>query len=417
MHYAILAKTTSWILKPLAWVLSFAINGIYYVVSLLTQPQSIALTIFLMTLFIRILMTPLTVKQQKSSRKMQRLQPQQQAITEKYKNKTDPEAQQKMQEEINKLYQDNQTSPFAGCLPLLIQMPILFALYEILRNIPFYVNQISAIYDTMVGEAQAVGGITDILKMDVFATAVRGIKNWDAATADGVKDFLYHLTGDQWAKFFELTKLDANSVFYENYLVQKSIHTLGGGFFTWNLTGMPSIQKLSVDWIMPILAAALTLASSLIMDAKNKKRSRAINPNYKEDETQKSTKLMLYISPIMILVFGFQVPIGLCFYWIVSSFLAIVSQEIVDAYLDKQEYKEALAKRAAYQEKQELNRAMYGKNAGFNSAWEAANKTNKSSMAGNKATPAKKKDEVEEAIEEAKTSVAAVPEDVRDELN
>ncbi len=386
MNFVTLAATTNFILRPLAWLLSFIINGIYYVVSLLTKPQSMAITIFLMTVAVRLLMTPLTVKQQRSSRKMQRLQPQQQAIQAKYKNKTDPEAQQKMNAEIQKLYADNKTSPLSGCLPLLIQMPILFALYEIFRNIPFYVNQISDIFNAMAAEVQNVSGYTEIIGNEIFASATRGIKNFDASTVDGIKDFLYHISGTQWKSFFEMSGLEANSVFMSNFELQKTINTFGAGFFTWNLTETPAFRVFDVKWVMPFLAGGLTLAQTLISDAKNKKRAKIINPNYVEDETQKSSKTMMYISPIMILVFGFSVPIGLSLYWIASSVIGIISQEIVDAILDRQEYKEVLAKKAAFEEKQQLDRALYGKNANFNSAWDAANRGNsKSSMAGNKA--------------------------------
>ncbi len=385
MNFINLAVTTNIILRPLAWLLKFIINGIYYVVSLMTTPQSMALTIILITFAVRALMTPLTIKQQRSSRKMQRLQPQQQAIQNKYKNKTDPEAQQKMNNEIQKLYADNKTSPLSGCLPILIQMPILFALYEILRNIPFYVNKVAAIFDNMVAEVQTISGYTDILNKDIFASATRVIKNFDASTADGVKDFLYHLSGDQWTSFFDLTGLKSNAVFMQNYELQKVINTFGGGFLTFNLTETPSFRSFDVRWLIPILAGLLTLLQTLITDRKNKKRAKAINPNYQEDEAQKSSKLMLYLSPLMILFFGFSVPIGLGLYWIASSVFGILSQEIVDMILDRQEYKEVLAKKAAFEEKQELDRALYGKNANFNSAWDAANRGNsKSSMAGNR---------------------------------
>lgn len=384
MDFILLAKSKG-LLRPFAWLLSFVINGIYFVVSSLTQPQSLGITIILMTFVIRALMTPLTIKQQKSSRKMQRLQPLQRAIQEKYKGKTDPDAQNKMNMEIQKLFADNKTSPFSGCLPLLIQLPILFGLYEVLRNIPFYVNDVAAIYDKMGTIFQGIDGYTDIINRTEFAKAIAGIRDFNAASLDGVKDFLYHLSGDMWTQVFGLTDLNNNAEFMELYELQKSINTFGGGFLTFNLTETPVFASFDVRWIIPILAGGLTLLQTLITDHKNKKRSKMIDPNWEEDPSQKSTKILMWISPIMILVFGFSVPIGLGLYWIASSVFGIISQEIVDAILDKQEYKEALAKREAYLRKQEENRALYGKSANFNSAWDAANKNNtKSSMAGNK---------------------------------
>ena len=87
------------------------------------------LSIVVFTLFVRLLLVPLMVKQIKSQKAMQDIQPKIKEIQEKYKNK--PE---KQQEELMKIYQEAKINPLAGCLPLLIQMPILFGLFAVLRE-------------------------------------------------------------------------------------------------------------------------------------------------------------------------------------------------------------------------------------------------------------------------------------------
>jgi len=84
---------------------------------------------------IRILLIPLFVKQIKAQRGLQVLQPQVKKIQEKYKGRTDPESRQKQQQELMKLYRDNGTNPFASCLPILLQAPIFFALFNVLNGI------------------------------------------------------------------------------------------------------------------------------------------------------------------------------------------------------------------------------------------------------------------------------------------
>jgi len=91
--------------------------------------QNYGLSIILFTVFVKVLLLPLTIKQTKSTKAMQDIQPKLQEIQEKYKNK--PE---KQQQEIMNLYKEAKVNPVAGCLPLLIQMPILFGLYNVLRN-------------------------------------------------------------------------------------------------------------------------------------------------------------------------------------------------------------------------------------------------------------------------------------------
>lgn len=90
------------------------------------------LAIAALTLLIKIVLLPLNIKQMKSQAAMQEIQPEVQKLQTKYKN--DP---QKQQAEMMKLYKEHNVSPFSGCLPLLIQMPILFALYYVFRKIDF----------------------------------------------------------------------------------------------------------------------------------------------------------------------------------------------------------------------------------------------------------------------------------------
>jgi len=389
----LLAKSTFFLMEWIAWLLQWIINGLYWLVTLMLQPQAMALTILLMTFVVRAAMTPLTIKQQKSSRKMQRLQPEIQKIQAKYKGKTDPDAQTKMQQELSAVYSRNNTSPLSGCLPLLIQMPILFALYEILRNIPFYVNGFGNAYDMenifaqMAQMAQGVEGIDTIISSNFSSvvSVLTSFKNDDISTIltnqDFMVDFLYHLSGEQWTSFMNLTGLGNNAEFVRLFELQKEINTIGWGFLSFNLSDIPAVPWTKLEWsiVIPVLAGVLTFLQSFIVSYKTKLRNKAINPNYEEDQTQKSSKIMLIISPVMILIFGFQVPIGLSIYWIFSSLFAIISQEIVDVILDKQEVAEAIAKRQAYLERQ--NELGIGEGLRLT---DPNKKNSKSSLAGNK---------------------------------
>jgi YidC/Oxa1 family membrane protein insertase len=88
-----------------------------------------------LVIVIRILLIPLFVKQIHAQRGLQILQPEVKKIQAKYKGRTDPESRQKQQQEMMKLYRDNGTNPFASCLPILLQAPIFFALFQVLNGI------------------------------------------------------------------------------------------------------------------------------------------------------------------------------------------------------------------------------------------------------------------------------------------
>ena len=377
-----LAATTNFILKPFAWLLSFIINAVFYLVKLLTVNQSMAITIVLFTLVVRALMIPLTMKQQRSSRKMQRLQPQIQEIQDKYKKKSDPESNQKMQQELSALYAKNKTSPMSGYLPLLIQMPILFALYEILRNIPFYVTDMGNIFRNMALEVQALKGYEDVITNN-FADVVKSLSKFDVSTVDSVMDFLYHLTRTQWGDFMNAMGLTGNAAFEANYALQESINTVGYGLFTFNLAEAPGWKGIGI--IIPILAGGLTFLQTFISSWANDKRAKIANPNAPKSDMQNSMKMMMYISPLMIAFFAISLPVGLGIYWIASSAFGILSQILVDKIIDKEEYKQVLRKKAEYEEKKMLSRSIRSdidKETGHRIG--SADAVSRSSMAGNK---------------------------------
>ena len=92
------------------------------------------LSIIGLTIVVRLLIMPLFVKQIRASRGMQLLQPEMQALQAKYKGKKDPESRQRMNEEMMALYRKHGTNPMASCLPILVQMPIFFALFRVLAS-------------------------------------------------------------------------------------------------------------------------------------------------------------------------------------------------------------------------------------------------------------------------------------------
>lgn len=116
------------------WIVNFItgiINGLYQLTVTIGFP-SYALAIIMISIVIKLVLYPLTVKQMKSTQGMQEVQPKMAEIQKKYKN--NPE---KMNQEVMKLYQEYEINPMAGCLPLLIQLPILYGLFTALRQFPY----------------------------------------------------------------------------------------------------------------------------------------------------------------------------------------------------------------------------------------------------------------------------------------
>lgn len=128
------------LLFPLRWFVAAVMVGFHKVFTVLGLPEASGwtwgLSIVGLVVVLRILLIPLFVKQIKSSRRMQLIQPEMQKIQKKYKGRKDPESRQKMTEETMELYKRTGTNPFSSCLPILLQSPFFFALFRVLHTLP-----------------------------------------------------------------------------------------------------------------------------------------------------------------------------------------------------------------------------------------------------------------------------------------
>ena len=147
MELLFLTKTGG-ILKPFAIVLGWIINYIYVALEKIGIPN-IGLAIILFTLIVNLILLPMTIKQQKFTKLSAIMNPEIQKIQAKYKDKKDEVSVRRMQAETQAVYQKYGTSATGGCLYMVIQMPILFALYRVIYNIPAYVDSVYALYESI----------------------------------------------------------------------------------------------------------------------------------------------------------------------------------------------------------------------------------------------------------------------------
>ena len=145
------------ILGPIAKVLGWIMNGIYDIVYHLTGVESVTISIVIITILIYTCLLPLTIKQQKFSKLSQKMQPELNALREKYGNRKDQEAMMAMNEETQRIYQKYGVSPMGSCVQMLIQMPLLFALYRVFYNIPAYITSIKD-YFGVLSNGKVVSG-------------------------------------------------------------------------------------------------------------------------------------------------------------------------------------------------------------------------------------------------------------------
>ena len=196
----VLTKAGS-ILGPIATVLGYVMDILFRFTSSFGV-FNVGLCIILFTIVMKTLMIPLTIKQQKTTKLMSVMNPEIQAIQKKYKGKSDQESMQRQNVEIQAVYEKYGTSMTGGCLPLLIQMPILLALYRVIYNIPAYVPSVRVYFDNVVtplmGQADYAQKLQEITNI---ATACGGkLDKFDFTNANRLVDMLYKFSTSQWGE-------------------------------------------------------------------------------------------------------------------------------------------------------------------------------------------------------------------------
>ncbi len=240
------------------------------------------------TVFVKVILLPFAIKQYKSTAKMQELQPLMQEIQRKYKNDKEKQSQEMM-----KLYQDHKYNPASGCFIPLLQMPILFSLFYVIRE-PF----------------------TYMLKLP--ADQIESLKK----TSESVKGFY-------WQMEVALTtgKLDM-------------IESIGpvsfnlGKIPTWNpsvLFGSEMATYLPL-FLIPVLAVITTYLSTKMISGRTKTSTQNSNENDTSVAMQKS---MMMFAPIMTGFISFQAPAALGLYWLTGNVFQILQQYFLNKFITK----------------------------------------------------------------------------------
>lgn len=310
------------ILSPIAYVLGLIMNGIYAFFSLFGI-ENLALAIIMFTLIMKVLMLPLTIKQQKFTRLSSRMNPEIQKIQAKYKGKRDEASLRKQQAETQAIYQKYGSSPTSGCLPMLIMLPIMFALYQVVNNIPNYV--------TMIREQYQV--IADTVVNNQLIDNVAAIVNIDATKLTDSNSIISILSNFKTGQWNELSSLIPSAGEAISYI--KNVN----GFFGLSVTDVPSWRSASI--LIPVLAMVLQFVQSKQISVKTDKN----NP------TANAMSSMNYIMPVMSGFFALMLPIGIGIYWIANSAFSIVQQYFVNRYMDKVGVDELIEKSSAKADK------------------------------------------------------------------
>ena len=333
MESMILAtKSGTPIIGQIAVVMGWIMNAIYKVLEAVGI-QNLGLCIIIFSILIYLCMTPLQIKQQKFSKLSAIMQPEIQKIQKKYQGKKDQDSMMKMQEETQAVYQKYGVSATGSCVQLAIQMPILFALYQVIQNIPAYVGSVYNVFNGVCTKILAVDGFTDIINSfitDNKMTRVRQVTD----NADSIVDFLYALSPSQWKSLQEISQFSgfSDQISKTASEIQK-MQTFG----VLNIADQPLSYIKTGSLILIIAAIAIPLLSwaTQMLNLKLMPQAATQNGNNDNNAMASSMKTMNTVMPLMSAFFCFTFPVGLGIYWIASSVVRSIQQLLINRHLNK----------------------------------------------------------------------------------
>ena len=357
MDFILLTQNSTPIFQYVVKLLGVIMNVIFEFLDFIGIPN-IGLSIILFTIVIYLLLMPLTIKQQKFSKLSAKMNPEIQAIQAKYKGKQDNESMLAMNAETKQVYAKYGVSPSGSCVQLLIQMPILFALYRVIYSMPAYVTKLGDAFGVLADKIMSAADGVEYVKG--MSAAAYYAKNFDIAgnTRNAIIDTLNKVSSTDMATLSE--KFGLADLTYNGSLILSNGSTRGlidtyNNFLGLNIgnTPMDTITSsfasnnylLLIGAVMIPVLAALTqwINYKLMPQAPSNDNSNAKKGDM-ADSMQQSMKMMNTVMPIMSAWFCLTLPAGMGLYWVIGAVVRSIQQIAINKHIDKMDVDAEIAK-------------------------------------------------------------------------
>lgn len=363
MNFILLTKGTG-LIGWIAGILGLIMNGIFNVIDFIGIPN-IGLAIILFTIVVNLLMLPLTVKQQKFSKLSAKMNPEIQAINAKYKGKKDQESMMAHSTELQAVYAKYGVSQSGTCVQLLIQIPILFALYNVIRAMPAYVTKIGDTFRVLAAKIIEVDGgaflQNPVVNGETVNTITNTVKMYGKAmtngnVSNGIVDVLNKLSSTDLSLVSEHYGL-ANLTTAQGELILSNDTTRGlidtynnflglnMGDSPWNLiTSAVAVGAIGIvigAVMIPLLSAVTQWINVKLMPQQENKGDDQASA------MMQSMKTMNMVMPIMSAWLCFTLPAGMGLYWITGSVVRGIQQVVINKYFDRVDFDEVIKKNSA----------------------------------------------------------------------
>ena len=375
------------ILGPVAKLLGVILNAIYMFMNDVLGIENVGLSIIIFTIVIYTLMLPLTYKQQKFAKLNQAMQPEMKAIQEKYKNRKDQESQMAMSNETQMIYDKYGVSPMGSCGQMLIQMPILLALYRVFYNVPAYITEVRDKFVVIADEIMSYEGFGEIMtKLQADFKVTTGSKFdfvvSDTNTIDQVRNYIIDIiykvptidtlvkpnaNGDVYFTSLDsVTEIINNGVenFHNfNYFLGLNISDNPWNIMKENFAAQNYLIAL-VALLIPATSYLTQVISIKLMNNNNKQNKKPGENNMMEQQMEMMNKTM----PLMSLFFCFTLPVGLGIYWIVSAAYRSVQQLTINKLIQNMDLDDIIEKNKEKAKKKQEKRGVYANQIRDNAA-------------------------------------------------
>ena len=336
MAGVLLTQNNTFIIGDVARILGWIMNVLFNFLDNVFGIQNIGVCIILFTIIVYMLLLPLTIKQQKFSKLSAKMNPEIQAIQKKYANKKDNDSMMAMNEETKAVYAKYGVSPTGSCVQLLIQFPILLAMYSVIQKIPAYVDGVRAIFTELANSILAAPGGSEFMQELSTTGNMYGVGT-DFTQANTIIDVLYKLqeTGNAtWQmlvdRFPDMESLILNTQNSINHVNDFGINIANS---PWNIA-KSALATGSV--LLLIGAVAVPVLAALTQWLNVKMMPQASNSSQDGDNTMASTmKTMNLMMPLMSAWFCLTLPAGMGLYWIVGAVIRGIQQFSINKYLNK----------------------------------------------------------------------------------
>lgn len=340
----------------IAKLLGYIMNAIFSVIDKIGLPN-VGLAIILFTIVVNLLMLPLTIKQQKFSKLSAKMNPELQAINKKYEGKKDQDSMMARNQETQAVYAKYGVSASGSCVQLIIQMPILFALYRVISAMPAYVTKIGNTFRVLADKIESIdqGQFLQNSGIDSIASTVNMYgRSMATNLSNGIIDVLNKLSSGDLITVSNHYGL-AESM-YEGHLIlsdaasnTRGLIDIYNNFLGLNIGDSP-MALVRTAWaagtfgivigaiMIPLLSAVTQWINVKLMPQQN---------NTGDDQASsmaQSMKMMNMFMPLMSAWFCFTLPAGMGLYWIAGSVVRSIQQVIINKHFDKMDFEDIIKK-------------------------------------------------------------------------